>query len=396
MLLLLVMRLRTASVAPSGDDGRGAATLNNDAGKDDGAIATWCVITPGSLPLDSAGRPVHAHGAGIYSEGDALYLLGTSQKQAVPADSRDPLSPTVYLSDSINLYKTTRDPDAGLCHWEFLGAVFARSTVEAAMHPALPRGMTARVERPKLVKTVSGQYVIWAHVQASNNASYSNIAVMQAPSVTGPYRWSSNFFANGLISKDSTLWTDPATDMSYFVRDTAHLCDSVSELTADGLGVKQMCSHTGPASAPGYYTSMCRGPYKGPGNGTASHPPWVCEGVSVFRDPVDSRLFLLGSHLSNWAANSAMLFVSSEKDLCAQHQNATPWTLLGNPAIGPGGTDTYASQSTFVLPWNASMAVVMMDRWHAPNETLADYVWLPLRRSAGGDWTMQWENHWAL
>jgi hypothetical protein len=49
-----------------------------------------------------------------------------------------------------------------------------------------------------------------------------------------------------------------------------------------------------------------------------------------------------------------------------------------------------------VLPWNDSMAIAMLDRWHAPNETAADYVWLPLRRSAAGEWTMRWSDSWSL
>ena len=316
-------------------------------------------------------------------------------QEAVPADGNDPRSPLVYLSASINLYTTSRST-AGLCSWRFLGAVASRAAVQRHMRPALPAGMTARVERPKLVRAASGEYVIWAHVQASNNASYSNVAVLRASRVDGPYRWASNFFADGLISKDSTVFSDPLSNRSYFVRDTAHLCDSVSELTPDGLGVQPMCSHTGPAAAPGYYNSMCRGKYAGPGNGTASHPPWVCEGVCMWRDPVDSRLLMLGSHLSGWQSNTAMLFASSQKQVCAPGQNATPWSLLGNPATGPGSADTFTSQSTFVLPWNDSMAVVMLDRWHTPNESRADYAWLPLRRSADGTWSMQWLDGWEI
>ena len=220
----------------------------------------------------------------------------------------------MYLSAAINLYTAARSTH-GLCDWRFLGAVVNRSSVERQMRPALPVGVTARVERPKLVRAASGQYVIWAHVQDSNNASYSNIAVLQASSVGGPYHMATNFFADGLISKDSTVFTD-TDNRSYFVRDTAHLCDSVSELTPDGLGVHRMCSHTGPASAAGYYQSMCRGKYAGPGNGSASHPPWVCEGVCMWRDAVDGRLLMLGSHLSGWQSNTAMLFVSSEKLGC--------------------------------------------------------------------------------
>jgi len=83
--------------------------------------------------------------------------------------------------------------------------------------------------------------------------------------------------------------------------------------------------------------------------------PTLREGVAVFRDPVDGRLFMLGSHLSGWEANGAMLFVSSQHEVCGT--NSTPWAYIGNPAVGPGNGSTFASQATFVMPWNASMAV---------------------------------------
>eukprot|EP01052_Picozoa_sp_SAG31_P030251 SAG31_NODE_3088_length_4690_cov_2.363973_4_plen_90_part_00 len=89
-----------------------------------------------------------------------------------------------------------------------------------------------------------------------------------------------------------------------------------------------------------------------------------------------------------------MLFVSSEIDMCSTNQ--TSWTYVGNPAIGPGNSSTFDSQATFVLPWNDSMAIAMLDRWHAPNETLADYVWLPLIRSTNGKWTMRWHDVWSF
>jgi hypothetical protein len=33
--------------------------------------------------------------------------------------------------------------------------------------------------------------------------------------------------------------------------------------------------------------------------------------------------------------------------------------------VGPGGGSTFGSQATFVLPWNDTMAVAMLDRWRA-------------------------------
>lgn len=166
--------------------------------------AASCVVRPGTLPLDTAGRPVHAHGAGVLVEGDTVFLIGTSQKEAVPAVSGDPEAGLAYLSRAINLYSASKAA-GGLCNWVFLGAVLNRSAVQSAMRPRLQLGATARVERPKLARAASGEYVIWAHVQDSANSSYSNVAVARSKAVTGPYTWVANFFANGLISKDSTV-----------------------------------------------------------------------------------------------------------------------------------------------------------------------------------------------
>merc|ERR1712176_1537877 len=69
---------------------------------------------------------------------------------------------------------------------------------------------------------------------------------------------------------------------------------------------------------------------------------------------------MIGSHLSGWDANEAMLFVSSERSVCSS--NVTSWTHLGNPAIGKGAENTFASQPTFVLPWNDTMMVAMLDK----------------------------------
>jgi hypothetical protein len=357
-----------------------------------GAGSAPCTVRPGTIPLDTDGNPVHAHGAGVYTENGTLFLLGMSMKEAVPADSAHPTKANeVYLSRSINLYSTERS--SGLCGWSFRGAVLNRSTIEASMRPALGVGMTARVERPKLARAASGEYAIWVHVQSGSNSSYSNVAVATSPTLSGaPFRFQSNFFANDLISKDSTVFTDVARDgRSYFVRDTAHQCDSISPFSPAGTGLGPLCGHTGPPSEP----NVCHRAYNGPGTGTQSHPAWVCEGVCMFRDPVDHRLFMLGSHLSGWAANGAMLFVSSQQDVCGA--NKTSWTYAGNPAVGPGNENTYGAQSTFVLPWNDTMMVVMLDRWHNPNETLADYVWLPLRRShEDGSWTMRWVDSWSF
>ena len=279
---------------------------------------------------------MHAHGGGVYSENGTYYLVGTSLKQSVPVNKLQPGSPKVFLSRTINIYRSRT-----LCNWELVSGsgAFNRSTLEANM-PHLPAGETARMERPKLARATDGSgYVIWMHAQDGSSGLNSNVAVAYSERVEGPYEWRASFFADGRISKDSSVFSD-ADGRSYFVRDTAHDCDSMSMLTPDGLNTSGICSETGDARLTKNCSGYARAP-EGPNGAT-----YLCEGVAMFRDPVDGRLFLLGSHLTGWGANAAMLSVSDSASVCGSR-----WTYLGNPARGAQAASTYASQSTFVLPY---------------------------------------------
>ena len=350
--------------------------------------ASHCTIRPGTLPLDTAGNEVHAHGGGVYTEGGYYYLVGTSLKEAVPVNKLQPKSAKVYLSRTINIYRSRT-----LCNWTLISGsgAFNRSTLEENM-PGLSKGETVRMERPKLARATdgSGRYVIWMHAQDGGHGTNSNVAVVHSQKISGPYTWAAAFFADGRISKDSSVFTD--TDgRSYFVRDTAHDCDSMSLLSPSGLNTSGICSETGNASQTHNCSGYARAP-EGPNGAT-----YLCEGVAMFRDPQDGRLFLLGSHLTGWGANAAMLSVSDSATVCGSH-----WTYLGNPARGPNAASTYASQSTFVLPYrdpvsNQTTLVAMLDRWSFPNETKATYVWLPMERDpATKAWTFQWHDEWTL
>eukprot|EP01047_Picozoa_sp_COSAG01_P049057 COSAG01_NODE_4826_length_4712_cov_21.963148_3_plen_123_part_00 len=84
--------------------------------------SSGCTIRPGTLPLDSAGRAVHAHGGGVYVEGGWYYLVGTSIKQSVPVNKRRPSGAHVYLSRTINIYRSRT-----LCNWTLIRCVQSSS-----------------------------------------------------------------------------------------------------------------------------------------------------------------------------------------------------------------------------------------------------------------------------
>ena len=148
--------------------------------------ASACTIRPGTVPLDTDGRPVEARGAGMYNEGGLNYLVGTSLKQAVPVDKLQPKSAKVYLSRTLNIYRS-----ATLCNWTLISGsgAFNRSTLEANM-PGVSAGETVRMERPKLAKATDGSgYVIWMHAQDGGHGTNSDVAVVHSKTIAGPYTW---------------------------------------------------------------------------------------------------------------------------------------------------------------------------------------------------------------
>ena len=100
-----------------------------------------------------------------------------------------------------------------------------------------------------------------------------------------------------------------------------------------------------------------------------------------------SRIYLLGSHLTGWDPNPAVLSFT-----VAPLRNGSTWEVLGNPS---GSDTTWNSQSTFVLPYThpdgRELLIYMGDRWNGHGKDggvgNASYVWLPLQKekqSGGG------------
>jgi hypothetical protein len=74
--------------------------------------------------------------------------VGTSLEYAVPVNKLQPKSARVYVSRTINIYRSNM-----LCNWTLISGsgAFNRSTLEANM-PGVPSGGTVRMEWPKLAR----------------------------------------------------------------------------------------------------------------------------------------------------------------------------------------------------------------------------------------------------
>ena len=139
------------------------------------------------------------------------------------------------------------------------------------------------------------------------------VGVCTSDTVAGDYSFVSGFQPDGQRSLDMGLFQDPGSSdgAAYLVRSVDNKFAGISRLRDDYLQTTGIIS-------------------KGP----------RVEGQAMWRD--GSRIYLLGSHLTGWDPNPAVLSFT-----VAPLRNGSTWEVLGNPS---GSDTTWNSQSTFVLP----------------------------------------------
>jgi hypothetical protein len=194
------------------------------------------------------------------------------------------------------------------------------------------------VERPKvLYNSSTKKYVMWMHIWNGDKVGYAT-----SSSVCGTYSYQGSSQPLGNPSYDIGSFQDTNGD--------AYL------LSADydnGIIVYQMNSdYTAPVS--------------------------IVDGESTWGDreapamfKANGYYFLICSHETGWSSNDD------------QYSYATsisgPWSALAD--VATAGTDTYNSQSTYVVPVTGSSTTTYMymgDRWDSGDITDSTYVWLPI------------------
>jgi len=298
------------------------------------------VIKSGVIWSDTSGKEIHAHGGGIlYDEtSQKYYWVGTTQKQGGD-----------WLSEGINVYSSF---DLG--NWTFENRIFENTSIK------IDTPGPYRIERPKVIfNKKTNKYVMWFHLDTANFGIQS-VGVAVSDTITGKYQWVSGFKPDGLASYDMTLYQD-ADGTAYLCRSVKNQYAGISQLTDDYLNTKGVIS-------------------KGP----------QIEGQAIWK--MNDRYYLLGSHLTGWSANQAVLCMSNGASL-----NGATWTIL--PVITTSST-TWESQSTFVLPYthpNGKMLYIYLgDRWAYPNVGAASYVWLPLEVKSSTEIVLPWEPAWMI
>jgi hypothetical protein len=252
-------------------------------------------------------------------------------------------------NETVSVYSST-----DLYHWKSAG--------DALSHDGLPAD--DMLIRPKVIRNdKTGKYVMMAALTSPDFATTNDIVVATSDSPTGKFTVKSIFTPPG-GAFDMTLYKDD--DGKAYLINAANWV-KVSELNDDYLSIKTTTTVSGVAG----------------------------EAPAVFKS--HGTYYFLNSQTTGWAPNAN------------HYSTATsitgPWTYRGEFATGEGASNTFASQTTFVLPvaGREDSFIYMADRTNAisattiPDLGAMTHVWLPVSLNArAGTMSVPWRSEWDL
>ncbi|KAJ5099173.1 carbohydrate-binding module family 35 protein [Penicillium argentinense] len=287
-------------------------------------------LVPGASWTATNGEHLQAHGAGFIEEDGTYYMVG-----------EDKTNGTNFLN--INCYSST-----DLVQWKYVGALLSQ-TESGDLGPGRV------VERPKVIyNDKTKKYVLYVHIDSSNYGE-AKVGVATGDSVCGKYDYLGSFQPNGNTSRDMTLFKDD--DGSGYL---------ISEDRPNGLHIYKLTDD---------YHNVSSETYLFPDPGNVEAPALIKR---------DGLYYLFGSHLSGWSNNDNVYTTS--KSLSSGWAD---WKTFADV-----GSNTYESQTTFVLSIDDKQIMYMGDRWVSENLMTSTYVWLPLNIN-GTSVIMKWYDQWV-
>lgn len=311
------------------------------------------VFRPGAVWLDTAGHPINAHGGGVLFHNGSYYWYGENK------------AGRTWLPDSTKAWEGYRVDVTGIrCYsspdlrqWKNEGLVL-KAVPDDPAHDLHPYKVC---ERPKVVfNPWTKKFVMWMHIDSEDyQAARAGVAVADKP--TGPFTYLGSVRPEGQDSRDQTVFQDE-----------------------DGKAYRVYSSENNDTT----YISLLTDDYlKHSGRFIRLFEKRRMEAPVVFKH--GGRYWFIASGCTGWDPNPARAAVADSI--------WGPWTELGNPCRGPGATNTFGAQSTFVSPvaGKSNAWVFMADRWNKTNLVDSRYVWLPLHFE-GGQPVLEWAASWDL
>ena len=263
-------------------------------------------IFPGTAWDDQNGINVQGHGGNIIQVGSTFYWFGENKTNE--NSSNDPFQ-------SIRCYSST-----DLAHWTFVSDALTQQA-------SGDLGPNRIVERPKVIyNATTGVYVMYMHID-TNNYSIGKVGVATSSSVSGPYTYLGSFKPLGLQSWDLNLFQDD-DGTAYLLTHAGDNYLHIDRLSADYLSVTSSVAQLQPN-------------YEAP---------------AMLK--VNGCYYLFGSELTGWNSNDNKYTMATNL--------AGPWSNWN--LFAPEGSETYNSQTAYILPVTGSQGTTIMfmaDRWNA-------------------------------
>lgn len=272
------------------------------------SVTSASSIFPGAYWTDTRGIPIQAHGGGFLVQNGTFYWFGEDKTE------------NSHNFRHVNAYKSV-----DLVSWEFLGHALS-ATEETA--PISEIGPDSVVERPKVIFNArTGLYVMWFHLDTSNYG-LAKLGLATSREVQGPYTYLGSIAPFEEDSRDMTVWVDE-TDLdktAYLVYATRVNLDTVvAKLTPDYLGLAEKLV-------------KLEGIHR--------------EAYAVFKK--DGLYYIVMSKATGWDANANEFMTATNM--------RGPWSA--GKGIAPGSSNTYESQSNYIIPLPNGKFIYCGDRWN--------------------------------
>lgn len=305
-------------------------------------------FTPGKVWNDLDGIPIQAHGGGIFFERGVYYWFGENkdsltQKRGVVGFNVDAVGVSCYTSTD-------------LYNWENKGIVLpsVKESVEHELHPS------KIMERPKVIyHSLTKKYMMFLHID-TNDYQYARVGIAASNSPTGTYQYLGSLAPHNSDSRDMTVFQEDGK--AYLIH--------ASEWNATLYIGELACDY-------------CHTTDKF----TRNFPNSFREAPAIFKRK--GQYHLITSGCTGWEPNAAA-YARADEIL-------GPWTVIGNPCVGPGAEVTFHAQSTFVFPvaGKPDAFIAMFDIWNKEDLRSSRYAWLPLQ-FRDNTLVIEWQDEWDL
>jgi len=285
-------------------------------------------IRPGESWLDNRGQQIQAHGGGILLFNGTYYWFGEDRTA-----TNDPAK--VYVS-----CYSSKD----LARWTFQRQVFVASSMDGVSTGLI-------LQRPKVYYNPhTHKFVMYMHMdgpgpdlpgQVMRRYALARVAVAVSDTVDGDYRFVRSFRPLDEESRDIGQFVDDDGKAYLIFESRPTKGFFIASLSDDYLDVKQKVAFI----------------------------PKSLEGGALIH--YGNLYYVIGSHLSGWRPNPNVYATAPSL--------AGPWTTFKD--IAPADTNTYNSQSTFLLKvvgTKSTTVIFMADQWHPDSLWDSRYLWMPL------------------